>query len=94
LEERWREKGRGEGEEIEGDEEDFVEATEDEEDSLIRVIQVQNPASRFIDLLVTGIPSSHNKGRIHVNIMTSQIQRDESLKEESPPRPGRRKEDE
>lgn len=34
MEERWGQEGRGEGKEVEGDEEDFVEGTEEEENSL------------------------------------------------------------
>lgn len=50
----------------------------------VGIIQVQYLASALIDLLVT--LSAHAQRRIHVHIVTRQIQRDQSLENDAPSR--------
>lgn len=98
------EERRAEGEEVEGDEEDFVHEAEDEEDSLefllascapyfelpefktylVRVIKVQDVRTALIHLLMALSLPTHNKRRIHMHIMTRQIQRNQTLENNRP----------
>ena len=45
------------------------------------------PAPGCGDVLVALIGPSHAESRIHVNVVTGQIQRDKALEQESPARP-------
>lgn len=46
---------------------------------LVCVIQVQDETSALINLLVAGIRSSHGQSRKHMNVVTCEVQRDQSL---------------
>lgn len=94
LKEGGREERRGEGEEVEGDEEEFIACAEDEENGPIRIVLLQNPASALIDALVTLITTAHRERRVHVNVMACKIQTDQSLEEDGPARESRCQEDE
>jgi hypothetical protein len=59
---------------------------------LVRIIQIQEVASAFVDILMTRCRSSHDQGRIHVNVVACQVQGNKSLENNSPARPGRRQE--
>jgi hypothetical protein len=59
---------------------------------LVRIVQIQEVASAFVDILMTRCRSSHDQGRIHVNVVACQVQGDKSLENNSPARPGRRQE--
>ena len=61
---------------------------------LVRIIQVQDPASRFVDILVTIVRTSHRKSCVHMNVVTRKIQRNQSLEDERPAWESGREEDE
>ncbi len=53
---------------------------------------MQDPAPTRIHFLVTLPLRPHRQGRIHVDIVTGQVQADQALKDDAPPRPRRREE--
>jgi hypothetical protein len=59
---------------------------------LIRIVQMQNPAPTGLDLLVA-LPA-RRQTRVHVDIVAGEIQTDQSLEQDRPPRKRRRKEHE
>jgi hypothetical protein len=60
----------------------------------VRVIQIQDPALRLVDVLVALVHAADHKGGVHVHVMAREVQRDEPLEEDSPPGEGGREEDE
>lgn len=53
------------------------------------VVLVQNPASGRINLLVALAGTTTAQGGIHVHVMASHVQANQSLENNGPPRPGR-----
>lgn len=47
---------------------------------------MQDLAPPLIDFLVTCVVPTHSQRRVHVNIVTGEIQRDQSLEDNRPPR--------
>ena len=60
---------------------------------LVGIVQIQDPASGPIDTFVACLPTSHDQGCIHVDVMAREVQGDETLEQEGPSWPCRRKED-
>lgn len=61
---------------------------------LVRVVEIQQPALAFVDVLVTRIGAINDQGRVHVDVVASEIERNQALENDGPPRKGRREEDE
>lgn len=57
------------------------------------VILVQDPAAARVDLLVALRRATHAQRSVHVHVVASQVQTDQALKQDRPPRPGRAQED-
>lgn len=51
------------------------------------IVLVQNPASGGLDVLVALARSSHAKRGVHVHIVTGEVQRNQALEKDGPPRP-------
>lgn len=51
------------------------------------VVLVQNPASSSLNVLVALASSSHAKRGVHVHIVTGEVQRNQALENDRPPRP-------
>ncbi len=58
----------------------------------IRIVQMQDPTPTRIHLLVTLPLRSHGQCRVHVDIVTGQIQADQALEDDAPSRPCGREE--
>lgn len=56
------------------------------------VVLVQDPAAAGVDLLVALAGTSHAERRVHVHVVTSHIQRNQTLEDDRPPGPGRAEE--
>ena len=56
---------------------------EKETTHLIRIVKVQEPRPALIDALVACI-STHDKAGIHVHVVRSKVDRDESLEDDGP----------
>lgn len=54
----------------------------------VRVVEIQDPASVLVHLLVALIRSTHDKCGIHVDVVTGEVQRDQALEDDGPPREG------
>ena len=54
----------------------------------VGVIQMQHPTSARIDFLMALALRAHGQSRIHVDVMTGQVQADEPLENYTPSRPG------
>ncbi len=52
---------------------------------IIRIVHFQHPTPCLVYFLVTLPTSTHGQCRVHVHVMTGQIQADESLKYNAPP---------
>lgn len=58
------------------------------------VILIKDPAAAGIDLFVALARTAHGQSRVHVHIMTSQVQANQALEQDCPSRPGGAQEDE
>lgn len=61
---------------------------------LVGIVQMQQFTPPFINGLVTLSHSSHGQRRVHVVVMTGQVETDKPLEEERPARPGAAEENE
>lgn len=57
------------------------------------VVLVEDPAAAGVDLLVALIGTTHTQRRIHVHVVTGQIQANQALENDSPSGPGGAQED-
>lgn len=57
------------------------------------VVLVEDPAAAGVDLLVALIGATHTQRRIHVHVVTGQIQANQPLENDSPSGPGGAQED-
>lgn len=60
---------------------------------LVGIVLVHDPATGGIHLLVALAGPSHAQSSVHVHVMASHIQTDESLEDDRPAGPGRAQED-
>ena len=60
----------------------------------VGIVQIQNPASRLVDVLVALIRAAHGQSGVHVHIMAREIERDQALEDDGPAGEGGREEDE
>jgi hypothetical protein len=94
LDEMRGEQGRGEGEEVEGDEEDLVHGAKDEEDGLVGVVKVEYPVLALVDVLVARLGAIDDESSIHVDVVASKVEGDQALEENGEAREGRGEKDE
>ncbi len=59
----------------------------------VGIIQMKHPASTRIHLFVTLTLCAHGQGRVHVDVVTRQVQANQPLEDYTPSRPGRGQED-
>ena len=57
------------------------------------VVLVEHPVPVGVDLLVALVGPAHAQRRIHVHVVTGQVQRDQTLENDGPPGPGGAQED-
>lgn len=62
----------------------------EQDEYLVGVIEVEKPTPRLVDILVAGFTTAHCQRGVHVDVMTSQIERDEALEDDGPSWKGRR----
>lgn len=60
---------------------------------VVGVIHLQDPTPRLVDLLVTLVAPAHAQRRVHVHVMTGQVEGDQALENDAPAREGARQED-
>ena len=61
---------------------------------VVRVVLLQDPAPALVDILVALSATAHTECRVHVHVVTSQIEGDEALEDNAPSRESLRQEDE
>lgn len=61
---------------------------------VVGVVLLQEPTPALIDVLVALSAAAHTKRRIHVHVVTGQIERDQALEDNAPARESLRQEDE
>ena len=60
---------------------------------IIGVVLLQDPAAALVDLLVARAGATHCQRRVHVHVVTGQIEADQPLEDDRPARERRRQED-
>ena len=59
----------------------------------VGIVQVQNPASRLVDVLVALVRAAHGQSGVHVHIVARKIERYQALEDDGPAGEGGREED-
>jgi hypothetical protein len=60
---------------------------------VVGVVLLQDPTPALVDVLMALSAAAHAQGRVHVHVVASQIQRDETLENDAPPGKCLRQED-
>lgn len=53
--------------------------------NIIGIVLFKNPASPLIDVLVALSGIAHGQGGVHVHVVTSEVQGNQTLEEDGPP---------